>query len=185
MASETAGNLGLTNKKIGMLIFLASEIMFFTGLLGAYMVLRHTAKTWPRVSELVNFHLAFFSTALLISSSFIFMSGLKRAQDADIQGAKKAWKLVSVIGVLFLELQFLAWRELASVKNIRFSTNLFGAWFYALNALHAFHLAAGIFCLIWFMSKSKSLDSFEALGLYWHFVSGVWGVIFMTLYVIG
>ena len=185
MLQTAAGNLGLENKKVGMLGFVASEIMFFTGLLGAYTVLRHTAKNWPAVSGLLDFRLGVLNTGLLFLSSLVFIFSLKQIRQEKTGFVKAGWPVVLVLGVLFLGVQFLEYRELWTVKNIHLSSSLFGACFYVLTALHGLHLLAGIVCLVWFWAASKPAGTFEALGLYWHFVDAVWMVLFVTFYIIG
>lgn len=183
MSAAVTGNLGLENKKVGMLFFLASEIMFFTGLLGAYVVLRKTA-VWPEVSSVLNLPLGFLNTALLFASGVMFQSALEQSSAGNGRSGKTGWLGAIFLGVLFLGIQCFEYHTLWTVKNIHFSNGLFGACFYMMTAIHALHLLAGIICLVLFLMLSKKTSSFEALGLYWHFVGAVWLVLFAVLYLI-
>lgn len=176
--NTAAGNLGLENKKVGMLVFLFSEIMFFTGFLGAYTVLRHTAKTWPAASTLLNFPLGIFSTCCLVLSSFIFALNLKNKKN------KEKWFPVLILGILFFGAQFWEYLRLWTEKNIRFSDSLFGAFFYVLTVLHGLHVFVGVLLLVWAMRAFKTAEKFETLGLYWYFVTAVWLVFFVVFYLI-
>lgn len=183
MPAAVTGNLGLENKKVGMLIFLASEVMFFTGLLGAYVVLRRTA-VWPDVSSVLNLPLGFLNTAILFASSVFFQNGVGQSYSGNDRSAKLNWTAALFLGALFLGIQSFEYHTLWSVKNIHFTGGLFGACFYIMTAAHAAHLLAGIFCLALFLLFSKKTATFEALGLYWHFVGAVWLVLFAVLYLI-
>lgn len=183
MSAAVTGNLGLENKKVGMLLFLASEVMFFTGLLGAYAVLRKTT-VWPDVSTLLNFPLGFLNTAILFASSVFFQTGVVQSSSGNDRSAKLNWMAALILGGIFLGIQGFEYHTLWTVKNIYFTGGLFGACFYIMTALHGLHLLAGMFCLALFLLFVKKTSSFEALGLYWHFVGGVWLVLFAVLYLI-
>src|SRR5438045_984282 len=60
---------GLTNGKIGIWLFLASEVMLFGALFASYILIRTGATTWPRGDTILNVPLATFNTIVLISSS--------------------------------------------------------------------------------------------------------------------
>ena len=86
----------------------------------------------------------------------------------------------------------LEWRGLIYDKGLTIQTNLFGTTYYSLVGLHAFHVTVGLVCLAVVAAlallgqvKPAHDERGDVLSLYWHFVDGVWVVVFMVVYVIG
>ena len=100
-ASHDLGRLGIETRKLGMWIFLASEVMFFTGLIGAYIVLRQATPDWPIPSTVLNIPLTAFNTFILICSSATLVKGLASAQDGDQEGMQVGLLLTVLLGALF------------------------------------------------------------------------------------
>lgn len=164
-------NYELENKKSGMLLFLAAEIMFFTGFIGAIVVLRRTVAVWPEVSKILNLPLEISSAAFLSVSSVLYALNFKT-------GRKSMLWLVWFLGVLFLAFRFFA------VRNFQPSADLFSAFFFMVSCIHGFHVLAGVFCLAWFLKASKPVATLESFGLYWHFLALSWIVLLILLAVL-
>ena len=84
------------------------------------------------------------------------------------------------------------WRELIEVHGLTISTNLFGSTFYTLVGFHGLHVTAGVIAMLTILGlalKRKVSQHHEGgvtpVSLYWHFVDGVWIVVFLVVYVIG
>ena len=102
------------------------------------------------------------------------------------------WLATIALGAIFLTGTALEWRDLIYTKGLTIQTNLFGTTYYALVGLHAFHVTVGLACLaavstLAFLGHvhAEHAERGDVLSLYWHFVDGVWVVVFMVVYVIG
>ncbi len=185
------GRLGIESRKLGMWIFLASEVMFFTGLIGAYIVIRQATGSWPNPSSVLNIPLTAFNTFLLICSSATLVKGLAAAQDGDQEGTQVGLFLTFLLGALFLSIQAHEYHELMHEKHFTPSSSIFGACFFTLTGFHGMHVLVGV--IIMFVVFLRSLKGrytpaeyrgIEVAGLYWHFVDLVWILLFTVVYLI-
>ena len=184
-------NVGIESRKLGMWLFLASEVMFFTGLIGAYIVLRQASPEWPNPSSILNIPLTAFNTFLLICSSATLVKGLASAQDGDQEGMQTGLLLTVLLGALFLIIQAHEYHELIHEKHFTPSSSLFGSCFFTLTGFHGMHVLVGVICLFVVFIKSlrgtysaAEYRGIEVAGLYWHFVDLVWIILFTILYLI-
>ncbi len=178
---------GISTGKLGMWVFLVSEIMFFTGLMGSYIVLRLGSGNWPNSVEVLNIPLLAINTVILLTSSLTMALSVNAAQK-DKPGTL-IWTLTAtaVLGSIFLAIKIFdyihMWKE-----GFTISTNLFGSCYYLITAFHGLHVFSGIILLltlIWGAHKGRYSSSnygrIEYSGLYWHFVDVVWVVVFAAL----
>ena len=175
--------------RLGMWFLLLVVIMTFGGLIGAYVVIATKNEL-----EWKPFNLPFqvwISTLLILSSSLTYQIS-KNALQAENQIKAKNWLLATtVLGGMFISSQILSWLELVR-QGIYMASNPYAGFFYILTAVHALHVFGGILVLgyillrIWNktfsteeLEKRKSVSS--AVGLYWHFMDGLWLVLFVLL----
>ena len=191
VAARETGRLGIENRKLGMWIFLASEVMFFTGLIGAYIVLRQATPDWPVPRSILNIPLTALNTFLLICSSATLVKGLASAQDGDREGMQVGLFLTVLLGSLFLAIQMHEYHELIHGKHFTPSSSIFGSCFFTLTGFHGAHVFIGVLCLIFVFIRSlrghytpADYRGIEIVGLYWHFVDLVWIILFTILYLI-
>ncbi len=185
------GCLGIDSRKLGIWLFLASEIMFFTGLIGSYIVLRfHNLSTWPVPSSVLNIPLTGFNTFVLVCSSMTFVLGLASIQRGDTEGLQVGMFLTIVLGTLFLTVQVNEYKALVH-DGFTISSSIFGSCFFTLTGFHGAHVFAGVVWLIVIFVKSlrgrftpEDYAAVELAGLYWHFVDLVWIILFTILYLI-
>lgn len=173
-------NTGIENSKLGMALFLASEVMFFTGLIGAYIVLRFAATSWPVASTVLNVPLTFLNTFFLMASTVTIAGAVTNAQKDELRKMRTGIVLTLVFGILFLVIQAHEYFVLVSEKHFTPSTNLFASCFYALTGFHGLHVLAGVAVLL-FTWKPRALETF---ALYWYFVDVVWLILFAIIYII-
>jgi cytochrome c oxidase subunit 3/cytochrome o ubiquinol oxidase subunit 3 len=102
------------------------------------------------------------------------------------------WLATIALGALFLAGTALEWRRLIYDQGLTIQTNLFGTTYYALVGLHALHVTVGLVCLAVVSAlalaghlRREHAPSGDVLSLYWHFVDGVWVVVFTVVYVVG
>jgi heme/copper-type cytochrome/quinol oxidase subunit 3 len=184
---------GVYNEKLGMWVFLGSEVMFFTALIGAYIILRVAhPEPWvghPNTTPL-NIPVTAVNTFLLICSSVTMVKAFAAAQ-LGRQKQLKWWLVATVlIGATFVSVQVYEYRELIHHGFLP-STSLFGSTFYTMTGFHGFHVTMGVLCMIFvtwkaFRGKYTGGDhrGVEVIGLYWHFVDLVWIILFTIVYLI-
>jgi heme/copper-type cytochrome/quinol oxidase subunit 3 len=187
---------GVDNKKLGMWFFLGSDAMGFTGLLGAYAVMRMSAGShWQEAhGEYVNMDasvkLTFFNTFLLICSSVTMVLSLKNLRLGNM-GKFKGFLAATMLGGMgFLTLQAIEWTHLIR-EGVTAPASNFGGTFFVLTGYHGFHVFAGVCILAWALRRGmkgvytpQNSVGIEVVGLYWHFVDLVWIILFTLIYLL-
>ncbi len=193
MQSSTApiGRLGIDSRKLAIWLFLASEIMFFTGLIGSYIVLRFAnLEVWPVPSTVLNIPLTGINTFILICSSATLVLGLASVQKGYKEGLQVGMFLTVLLGSIFLAIQMHEYHLLVE-EGFTISSSIFGSCFFTLTGFHGAHVFAGVIWLIVILIKSlrgkytpEDFAGVELVGLYWHFVDLVWIILFTILYLV-
>lgn len=174
--------------RIGMIFFLAAEMMFFAGLLSAYWVLRAQVNPWPppgqpRLPVLVTG----FNTLILIGSGLAFWQ-TERALRRGCRLCVVGWLgLAGLGGAVFLGVQGYEWTRLIGfgLTTVR---NIYGGLFYILIGTHALHVLAGLaFLLVVFLQAVRVSGDGRTAALvvcrmYWTFVVFLWPVIYGLVY---
>lgn len=189
--SSHIGRLGIDSRKLVIWLFLASEIMFFTGLIGAYIVLRFAnLEVWPVPSTVLNIPLTALNTFILICSSATLVLGLSSVQKGYQEGLQVGLFLTVLFGSVFLAIQMHEYHELIH-DNFTISSSMFGSCFFTLTGFHGTHVFVGVIWLTVVLIKSfrghytpEEYAGVELAGLYWHFVDLVWIILFTILYLI-
>jgi cytochrome c oxidase subunit III len=172
---------------LGMVLFVASEVMFFGGLLGAYFSLRAAAPEWPPPgTPEIDLALPVLLTVVLLASSATqhFAVAAVR-QDRSAVG----WVCATMaLGAVFLVGEGLEWARFLGA-GFALDTNVFGTLFYTITGFHGLHLAAGLAMLaLAFRLRSsrpaRRIAALEAATLYWHFVDVVWLFVVTSLYLL-
>ena len=173
---------------MGMWVFLCSEIMFFTGLIGSYIVLRFASPTWPHPGNTLNIWLTALNTFILICSSVTMVQALASVRDGDIRKLKLFLSLTLLFGAIFLSIQAYEYRHLLH-KGFNPHASLFGSVFYTTTGFHGFHVFCGVICMAFVTGKAflgkytpAHHQGVETIGLYWHFVDLVWIILFTIIY---
>ena len=195
-ASETTmhglheGNLNPV--KAGMLTFLASESAFFGTLIMVYLYNLGTVTDGPySPGKMLNLPLALPGTiCLLLSSVTVHFAAAKLHQKKDA-AFRLLWLATMVLGIVFLGGTALEWRDMIG-SGFTIQTNLFGSAYFTLVGFHAAHVTVGIVLLGLVLALGrrtrvlKKHEVFaEVVSWYWHFVDGVWVVVFSVVYVFG
>ena len=175
--------------RIGMWFLLLVVTMTFGGLIGAYIVIAtNGAAEWKPFNLPVQI---WISTVLIVASSISYTMA-QRFLKADRQENAKNWLLATtVLGAMFISSQILAWFELVR-REVYMSSNPYAGFFYVLTAVHVLHVVGGI-CALGFVvlqnwTKTFSEEELEkrksaasVVGWYWHFMDGLWIVLFLLL----
>jgi len=184
---------GVYTEKLGMWVFLLSEVMFFTALIGGYLILRFSRPdAWPAggPQEVLNIPVTAVNTFLLICSSVTMVKAYAAAADGKLN-LLPIWLLATtLIGAAFVGVQAYEYTELVT-HGFGPSSGLFGSTFYTMTGFHGFHVSMGVICLAYvtlkaFRGKYSATDhrGVEVIGLYWHFVDLVWIILFTIVYLI-
>jgi heme/copper-type cytochrome/quinol oxidase subunit 3 len=180
---------GIKTVKFAMWLFLASEVMFFAGLINAYISTHYSTPNWPVAAELLNVPLVALNTFILILSSVTMVMAFDRVERGDERQFPYFLLATTLLGIIFLSIQAFEWAELLR-EGIRASTNLFGAAFYTLTGFHGAHVTGGVIWVLWVTVKAfrggyaEDHLGVELVGLYWHFVDLVWIILFTIIYLI-
>ncbi len=174
--------------KFAIWLFLATEIMFFSGLIGAYVVLRNASASWPNPQERLAVNITAFNTFVLITSSWLMVKALFCAHKGDNKGIIKWLGLTILGGSLFVGIQVYEYFELYAEGALP-SVDIFWSTFYIMTGFHGLHVIIGVIWLLvtWvraFRGRWTVQDHLgvELAGLYWHFVDLVWVLLFTIVY---
>ncbi len=187
--------------RYGMIMFIASEVMFFVAWFWAFFdaslfpneaaqVLRaeHTGGVWPPASIEVfdPWHLPLYNTIILLLSGTTLTWAHHALLHNDRKGLVWGLAITVALGVLFSFVQAYEY----SVAPFSFSGSIYGATFFMATGFHGFHVLIGtiflLVCLLRAMAghfTPKQHFGLEAAAWYWHFVDVVWLFLFATIYV--
>ncbi|MGZ3394569.1 MAG: cytochrome c oxidase subunit 3 [Isosphaeraceae bacterium] len=185
--------VALSPVKVGMLTFLGSEAAFFGTLIMTYVYfLRQTIHGEPNPSQVFRLPTVLAASACLFSSSATIYMAEKALRRNSRQTFLGWWGLTIVLGVLFLLGTMLEWNDLIGRWGLTISRNLFGSTYFTLVGFHALHVTIGVivmsivFGLAWRRQITEQNETgVEVVSWYWHFVDGVWAVVFTLVYVVG
>ncbi len=188
-AAIAHGQSGMPTALLGMLLFIASEVMFFGGLFATYFNARASvpAGTWgpPEGAHELDIALAGVLTAILLASSFTMQFGVWAIRRGDARGLRMWTAITLVLGVLFLAGQLYDY----SVLGFSIADSSFGTTFYTLTGFHGAHVFGGVVGLTIILARTlrgqfsaRNHVAVEAVSMYWHFVDVVWIAVFSTIY---
>lgn len=189
--------------KMGMWVFLVTEILFFGGLFAAYIVYR---AWYPDLYLLASTELDTFwgavNTAVLIGSSLTVAMAIRSAQLNQIKGLIINLYITIGLACVFMVIKFFEYShkfEKGILPGSYYSyegiahekANIFFSIYYMMTGLHGIHVLIGIGLMIWLVIKAKKkvfhsgyYTPVEITGLYWHLVDVIWIFLFPLLYLI-
>ncbi len=199
---------GVNNAKLGIWLFLASEVMLFGGLFAAYIFLRIGAEDWPgmmipgtteldeRADQVLSVPLATLNTMILIASSVTMVMAWASLKLNDFKKYKLYMGLTILAAFGFLIVKAFEYGSKFGADLFP-SSNMFLAVYFVLTGLHAIHVTGGIIVNAYFWGpgakmwtkgndrdKAHFTNRIEVAGLYWHFVDLVWIFLFPTIYLL-
>jgi len=184
---------GLYNAKLGIWLFLASEVMLFGGLFSAYIMLRLSDPNWANYGQsALNVPLATLNTAVLITSSVTMVMSWVSLKLNDLKKYSMYMGLTLLCSFGFLVIKYIEYTAKFE-HGLYPSTNNFLAVYFTLTGLHGLHVIGGIVVNGYFFGPGKKMwdteperftNRIEVAGLYWHFVDLVWIFLFPALYLL-
>jgi cytochrome c oxidase subunit III len=190
--SEERPDTGVFNAKLGIWLFLASEVMLFGGLFSAYIFLRTGAATWPHGWEILNIPLATTNTVVLISSSVTMVMAWASLAGGNFSRFRRFLGTTVALGVAFLVIKGMEY-GMKFEHGLFPATNTFLAIYFTLTGLHGLHVIGGMIVNVyllgpgsrmWQRDPQRFTNRVEVAGLYWHFVDLVWIFLFPILYLL-
>lgn len=170
-------------------MFLVAEGCLFLGLFMAYLAYSLTAPVWPpEGTPELELLLPSINTVILLSSSLVIRKAGLAIKADDVKGLRLWFTLTALMGAIFLAGQLYEYSHL----EFGLTTNLFASTFYVLTGFHGLHVAAGLLFILAVLWRSLKPGHYsaqhhfgvEAAEIYWHFVDGVWIVLFILLYLL-
>ena len=190
---ELRPDTGLYNAKLGIWLFLASEVMLFGGLFSAYIMLRLSDPNWANYGQTaLNIPLATLNTVVLITSSVTMVMSWVALKMNDIKKYSMYMGLTLLCSFGFLVIKYIEYTAKFD-HGLYPSTNNFLAVYFTITGLHGLHIIGGIIVNGYFFGPGKKMwnseperftNRIEIAGLYWHFVDLVWIFLFPALYLL-
>ena len=187
---------GVYNGKLGIWLFLASEVMLFGALFSSYVLIRTQAPHWPPEgglsSEILNVPLATVNTAVLITSSITMVLAWASCKMGRIDRFRLWMGSTIALAFVFLVIKYFEYTDKFHHGHFP-STNNFYAVYFTLTGLHGLHVIGGIIVntflatagtRLWSIDREHFTNRVENAGLYWHFVDLVWIFLFPSLYLL-
>jgi heme/copper-type cytochrome/quinol oxidase subunit 3 len=170
-------------------IVIVAELMFFTGLIGAYVVLRGSAGTWPPPDQpRLPLAVTWVNTFVLFMSCWTMYRAWCAHRDKDPVRLYRSLVETTLLGSAFLAIQGTEWVRLVH-HGLTVSTSLYGATFYTLIGTHGLHVLAAVIWLVVVVARFhgdrfslKRAAGTDLCALYWYFVCGLWAVLFPLVY---
>jgi heme/copper-type cytochrome/quinol oxidase subunit 3 len=173
---------------LGMVLFIASEAMFFAAFFGAYFTIHATQPVWPpKGIEHLKIGIPAILTVILVSSSVVLQIGLRTIRTSGPRRAMVFLGATIVLGIAFLLLQLYDYSQL----GFGLKDGVFGSLFYVMTGLHMAHVFGGVVFLSLVLGEGvtgllsrTSYEPLEAGAIYWHFVDVVWLCLFTVFYLL-
>jgi heme/copper-type cytochrome/quinol oxidase subunit 3 len=171
---------------IGMILFVASEAIFFLMLVLAYVSF-HKVTGAQAAALLDPIKTGMFSVALFSSSFTMWLA--EKAHEKGAATSVQLWLFATIaLGVIFIGGQGWEYARLL-MDDITISRDLFGSTFFTLTGFHGLHVLVGLCLLmllfglsVWGRKKEPQHDGMQSVAIYWHFVDAVWVVVFSVVY---
>jgi cytochrome c oxidase subunit I+III len=189
--SETWPFTGITKMRLGMLIFLSTDVIVFGAVLGAYLYVRSFTPDWPLPGTIHSIPVGFTNTIILVTSGLAAYLGLQSIKEGLQRNMILWFAAALVLGTTFLGIEGAEWYSLYIVKGFTWYSSLAGSTYFFTTGLDAAHLIAGLLLIGYVIRKGLlggySKDNYEGVGnvvLYWIFVNVIWLFIFPLFYLI-
>ena len=178
----------LENEVLGISVFIISELMFFTALISAYLVIKAaTGNTWvPPANIRLPILTTGLNTAVLIVSGILtwqagrlFQAGAARQQVGKLYGTAIG------LGLVFLAVQGYEWFKLLSL-GMTLTTDVFSSIFYLIIGAHGLHVFGAVVAMLLvfrnLLQGRLTQPGFQAMRMFWYFVVGIWPVLYGLVY---
>ncbi len=188
---------------VGTIIWLASELMFFAALFGAYFTIRAVSPDlWAQDTTVLDVPFASVNTTILVLSSLTCQLGVFAAERGQVGrrggildvrgwGLREWFFLTYVMGAIFIAGQAVEYANLVQ-EGITMQSSAYGSMFYLTTGFHGIHVTGGLIAFLFVLGRTYLARKFTheqavsaiVVSYYWHFVDVVWIGLFATIYLI-
>jgi cytochrome c oxidase subunit III len=173
---------------LGMVLFIISEVMLFGSFFTAYFFIRVVGNAdWPASGTELPVAIAGVNTAILLSSSFTMHWALEGARNENRAALQVGILTTFLLGLTFLTVQINEYVHIGFAP----ADHAQGTIFYSLTGLHGAHVFIGLTLLAMATIRAfrghfsaKEHRGVEVPGIYWHFVDGMWIIVYSTIYIL-
>ncbi len=176
---------------VGVIIWLGSEVMFFSSLFAAFFTIRAHAIIWPPPGAHLDTIRAGIFTIVLVSSSFTMQKAVFDQERGERKSAKLWVWLTLVLGALFVANQFFEWVTLSQNPATNPTHTSYGSLFFIMSGLHGLHVFLGLAAMIFLLVRLRGpggdpgeTSVFQGVSYYWHFVDVVWVGLYACLFLL-
>jgi cytochrome c oxidase subunit I+III len=178
--------------KLGMWIFLTTEVVVFGSILGSYLFIRSQVPHWPAPGSIHEIGIGLTNTLVLLTSSLTVVYGIHSIREGNQKGLLVGLSATFVLGGIFMGVKAAEWYGLFNLSApFTFGSGLPASTYYFTTGLHGAHVLAGMLATLYLIRRTMN-GSFskenhiaaENFGLYWHFVDILWVFIFPLFYLI-
>jgi heme/copper-type cytochrome/quinol oxidase subunit 3 len=181
----------LDNVRLAMLFLICGEVMFFGGLVSAFLVLRVTAAQWPPpLQPRLPVGVTGVNTLVLLASSVAMAAAGRALARNDARTLTRRLLLAGALGLAFLLVQGYEWIRLVGY-GLTVWSGAYGTTFYTLIGTHAAHVVAALAWVgvtAWLAARGRFVDGqtgvMRACAIYWHFVVALWPVLYVAVYLV-
>jgi heme/copper-type cytochrome/quinol oxidase subunit 3 len=185
-------NTGISNSKLAMWLFLASECLLFGGLITTYLLYKTplTIEQGPAPKAVYDIPFTSVSSFILLMSSLTMVLAVAAIERGDHHRLRTWLGATALLGATFIAGQVYEFTVFKG-EGMGYTTSRSSSAFYTLTGFHGVHVTIGIIMLVSLLLLSlrgklpeHRSETVETVGLYWHFVDVVWIVIFAVVYLI-
>ena len=176
---------------LGLALFIATEVMFFAGLVSAFIVTRAGAGSdWPPAGEpRLPLEVTFLNTVVLLASGFAMHRAFVAAERSGERRRVLRWLgLTCVLGTVFLVVQGAEWVQLIA-HGLTLKSSLYGATFYTIVGVHGLHVLGALVALMYVYVKAwrghysgGNTQGLRLCRMYWIFVVAIWPILYVLVY---
>jgi len=181
----------LDNVRLAMLFLICGEVMFFGGLVSAFLVLRVTAAQWPPpLQPRLPVGVTGVNTLVLLASSVAMAAASPALVQRDPGTLVRRLLLAGGLGAAFLLVQGYEWIRLVGY-GLTVGSGAYGTTFYTVIGTHAAHVVAAVVWVgvtAWLAACGRFVDgqtgALRACAIYWHFVVALWPILYVAVYLV-
>ena len=179
----------LSNARLGVIMLLGAEMMFFAGLIGAFLVFRLSAQVWPPPFQpRLPLGVTSVNTAILLFSAVTIRWAVSAARAGQAAALPRQLGFTALLGALFLMIQGYEWLRMIHF-GLTTSSSVYGGLFYVLIGAHGVHVVGGLIWLavVYWQARcgrftKKDFAGVQTARMYWTFVVALWPVLYGLVY---
>lgn len=178
----------VSNGRLAILMLIASEVMFFAGLIGAFIVFKLAAPLWPPAFQpRLPTEVTGVNTVILLVSGFAMVLAMSAAKRREKPRLVLCLSIAALLGAVFLLVQGYEWVRLIGY-GLKLSSGVYGATFYTLIGCHGAHVLGAVSWLGVVLARAaggrydRGSEAVELCGIYWIFVVALWPALYALVY---